>query len=104
MPPSVSSQVLSPRLFDRADAIDRHARLRHETAPRLEMQMREVESARLTALNDRLSDSSHITLNGRVRQFVLVICHAPSAAGTEMPFAIESDLFGEIERHVNGRD
>src|SRR4030067_289196 len=33
-----------------------------------------------------------------------MICHAPSAAGTEVPFAFEADFFGKIQCHSDCGD
>src|SRR5512136_2321098 len=87
--------------FDRADTIDSNSSPCDQTTPGFEMQTREIESALPAAFDDCLSNSAHITFDGGTRQLLFVIRYAPSAAGTEMPFAAEANLLCQVQRHVD---
>src|SRR5689334_12299914 len=66
--------------------------------------MRKVESALLAAFDHRFRNAAHVTFNRGIGQLIFMIGHTPSAAGTEMPLAPQSDFFGDVQSHVNRRD
>ena len=65
--------------------------------------MRQGESARRTACDPILRDHAHILIYIRLWKFILVIGHAPSAAGAKMPFIRKSNFFCEIESQLDCR-
>jgi len=72
--------------------------MRHEAASRLEIQVRQVEANSLAGFYNRFSNQFDIRFNLWLWQLILVIGHAPTAAGREMPLARKSDLFCKPKR------
>src|SRR5512138_1961146 len=87
--------------FDRADAVKNYSRAGDQAASRLEVQVGESESALVAAFDHRLGDAAHVAFDGRRWQLIFVICHTPSAAGTEMPLVTEADLFCQVQCNVD---
>ena len=93
-------------LFDRADAIERHPGPRDQAAPRLDLQARQRQIPLAAARGQPFRDKRNIGVDVGLRQFVLVIGHAPAAAGTDgrgRPAVAAPQFVHQVEHQVQRR-